>query len=490
MTGSAPPLLHEAISALADLRPPGRRWIDPAAELRLHATMRNDFLTPRGTPYKWQEMTASLDRAVLGAAVPTVVPVRYRWRRVDVRTGTPRSAAPWREWTFARGQSFRSTLLHTEVAGAPAKANPAGPPPQLDVSYPQLPKSPAVDLLLMLSWDVVAVEMLCTHLTTTPELREVGGRARLERITETWARFQFSDPGVVATFRNAQASAEHLGFGWCAGRPAAVYSLSCLDCVLDVRSGPLRQRGRSSWWATVRVDVETRDVLEAELTEAIIATLTGSDGVPIPVQKRRTVRIWAAAADVPPADPASAEPEPEAAAPAEDGAAQRPDPAALAEAIRLAGRAADYLAWQVASLRDLPQGMSDLALMGFRSVVGTDLAGTYRQVKPLVSGLRAVADGVPGALAGLRATLPEHRRHLEGLLAFGQLAAEGAGRHLAHEHDRRDRTRGHLTEVAADLSALLALLTRLERPAPPEAPHAAAGDRHRATDHEDPEGTS
>jgi len=480
MTTSAP-LLHETVSALAGRRLTGRRWIDPAVERRFHATMRNDFLTPRGTAYKWQELTASLDRTVVGGGVPTVVPVRYRWQRVEARTGTPTTAEKPREWTFARGQTFGSVLFHTDAEGeAPAAAAPADPPAStLDIGYPQLPKSPAVDLLLMLSWDVVTVEMLCTHLSTTPQLRDVGGRAELERVSGTWAQLKFSDPNAVAEFRNANATAQHLGYGRFAGRPSALYTSRCLDCVLDVRLGPVTERGRSSYWATVQVDVETGDLLCAEMTEMIIATLTTADGRRVPVQKRRIVRMWADTG-VPEEEP---EPRPADPLPRTLGEVVAADPAAPARAIRLAGRVADHLAWQATSLEHLPQGMAEVASMGFRSVVGTDLPDALRQVRSLQTALQKVADGEPGAQEALREALPEYRARIEGLLAFGQLAVDEGGRIPVMSQHHLDESRGRLTAVGAVLSELLALLGRLERPGRRTRPAPADTD-HRATDHD------
>src|SRR5205807_1328726 len=129
-------------------------------------------------------------------------------------------------------QSFTSLLLHTELDDVPAPMPDFDGPAcsTMDIAYPELPKSPAVDLLLMLSWDVVTFEMMATHLTTTPELREVGGRADLERMSGTWAELQFSDPGATALFKSARATARHLGYGRCAGRPSVVFTSTCLDC--------------------------------------------------------------------------------------------------------------------------------------------------------------------------------------------------------------------------------------------------------------------
>jgi hypothetical protein len=449
------PLLHDDLTALIEQRPAGRRRVDSAAPRRFLAEMRNDFLTPSGAPYKWQELSASVERAVVGGGVPTVVPVRYQWERVQARTGTPKATTDWREWTFARGQSFGSTLTHTDAHGAiePCPGN-ADPPPHMNIAYPDLPKSPAVDLLLMLSWDVATFELFCTHVTTAPALREAGSRAELDGITGSRARFSFSDPGTAAEFHHAASvDAEHLGYGRHAGRPTAVYALSCLDCPLEVRAGTVSQRGRSSYWVRLQVDLETGDLVGADMTEMIIAALTGQDGQRVPVQKRRLVRLR-----IP---PLAAQAPAQAAGPAAAG--ERVDPAALAEAIRLVERISKYLSWQVAALQKLPEGMAEAALMGFRSVVGTDPADVNRAIKPLISDLGAAAGGVPGSIFALRAALPGYRRRLEGLLAFGRLAVDGAIRHTSLDEADRDHTRNWLEVVGTDIGALLTLLDLLER---------------------------
>jgi hypothetical protein len=438
----------------------GRRRIDPSAGRVFQASMRNDFLTPRGTPYKWQELTASLERTVIGGGGATVVPVRYEWQRVDAQVGNPDGEQTRREWTFARGQSFTSLLLHTELEGT--EGGSGGPDfsgatcTTMDIAYPALPKSPAVDLLLMLSWDVVTFEMMATNLVTTPELREIGGRANLERISGTWAELRFSDPRATAVFKNARGTARHLGDGRFDGRPTVIYTSTCLDCELDVRSGPLAERGRSSYWLTLQVDAENADLLSAEMTEMIIATLTGPEAKGVPVAKRRTVRLRAGL------DTGGFEP----AEPAASGVARRHDPEVLAEAIRFAGQVAQYLAWQVSSLENLPPGLSELALMGFRSLVGADLASTYLRVKSLQTDLEAAARSSSGQAALARA-LPDHRRRLEGLLAFGQLAADGTNRGLVLDEADRRATRARLQSVSNDLTALLGLIEKLELGQPP-----------------------
>ena len=473
--------VHEDLAGLAAVRSNGRRHVDPTVQRRFQALMRNDFLTPRGAPYKWQEMTATVARAVAGGGAPTVVPVTYTWQQVRSRTGTPAAAGEDREWTFARGQRFSSVLLHSDMAlprgdmalprgdmalprgdmalprggEVPVPDSSADRPTVLDVSYPGLPKSPAVDLLLMLSWDVITFEMLCTHLATTPALRETGVPAELERITGSWANLRFSGAGTNAVFRNTVATGIKHGYGLAGGRPTAVYGYQCLDCELTVRSGPISQDGHSSYWGKVQVDAETGDLVVAEMTEMIVAVLTGGDGRQVPVQKRRLVRMW-----VPDGEPGDAAPPVPAAAPGSAPDPQRGEsvtPALLADADRHATRIAQALYWQRGSFDDLPGDLGSLASMGFRSLVGTDLPGAHRRVSELQTGLRAWAGGDAAAGAAVRAGLAAHRQTLEGLLAFGQVAVNEATRLNMRETPAVQR---QMTEIRPHIVDLLALLER------------------------------
>jgi hypothetical protein len=490
----ATPLLHDSVAELAARHQPGRRILDPSAARAFHLVARNDFLTPRGRVYKWQEVAAELDRGVLGGTLPVMAPVRYTWRGVRSRTGSPKETGQEREWTFVRGQTFDVTPQHTELTGAvPPEAPRSDPMPgHTRIGYPGLPRSPAVDLLVLSSWDVVTFELLCTQLIITPDLGEVGSRAELARYSDTEAQFAFSDPEAVARFRNARTTAEHLGYGSAAGRPTAVYATRCLDCRLDVRSGPLAQRGRSSYWITLQLDLETRDLLAAEMTETIVAVLVGEDGREVPVHKRRSVRLWvpapgedppaltapaaappsqsspaagpdgAGAPEAPAASEASAAPE----TPAAPEAPERADPAELGEAVRLAARVCDYLAWQVSWSDYLPEGLAELTLMGFRRFVGSDLPEAHARCQALRSELSAAVTA-GGRLSGaLRAALPEHRRRLEGLLDFSELAVGGTEGFADKPEDAAGRAAVHdrLGSFSADVAELRAILGRLEAP--------------------------
>lgn len=407
--------LTNAVEGLAAPHVIGRRTIDPATPYRFTATMRNDFMTPRGTPYKWQDMRGALVRTVSAGATPTVAQARYEWQDVSVRTardGAAPDAVPWTAWTFARGQSFNTLLLHSDVSGGYVADNDQPGWNMADVRYPDLPKSPAVDLLLMLSWDVLLFEVLCTHLGTAPALDRTGVTVNLDRHSGTGGELPFSSPTTAAYFRNSQMYAVKLGYCTRDTRPTGVYTFSCLDCELTTRAGPTVQRGRSSYWGMVQIDLLTGDLVLGEFTEVIVGTFADGKGKELPIYRRRLVRLHAGDAVAAPEPP-----------PAEAGA-DVADPALVADARDRADRAYERLREHLGTLGGIPDDVRPLADIGFRSMVGTDYQGALDNLVELRDGLAAWTQGDPA----VRTRLVAHLRVLEGLLAYCKISVDEAVR--------------------------------------------------------------
>jgi len=408
--------LTETVTGLGAPHVIGRRTIDPTTPYQFTATMRNDFMTPRGTPYKWQDMRGALVRTVSADATPTVAQARYMWQDVTVRTGTNGATpdtVPWKLWNFARGQSFNTLLLHSDVGGGYVADNDQPGWNMSDVRYPDLPKSPAVDLLLMLSWDVLLFEALCTHLGTTPALERTGVTVNLDRHSGTGGELLFSSPTTAAHFRNNQMYAVKLGYCTSDTRPTGVYTFSCLDCELTTRAGPTVQKGRSSYWGMVQIDLLTGDLVLGEFTEVIVGTFADGKGRELPIYRRRLVRLHSGDVALQADPPAAAVP-----------AVNAPPPKLVAEARDRADRVYERVREHLASLGAIPDEVKPLADIGFRSMVGTDYQGALDNLAELRAGLAAWVDGDPA----IRARLAAHLRVVEGLLAYCKVSVDEAVR--------------------------------------------------------------
>ncbi|GAA0934162.1 hypothetical protein [Virgisporangium aurantiacum] len=440
--------MMDTFAALGTPHAIGRRTIDPNVPCRFTATMHNDFMTPRGTPYKWQDVRSTLTRSVHPAAAPTLARARYTWLDVGVRTaatGPEPDTVPWRDWTFARGQSFTMILPHSDVSGDLVEGDGAGWG-MTNIRYPDLPKSPAVDLLLMLTWDVLLFEVLCTHLGTTSALDRTGVRVNLDRHSGTGGMLHFSDPATNAVFRNNQMHAVKLGYSLRNGKPAAAYGFDCLDCELTTRAGATLQRGRSSYWGTIQLAQDTGDLLAGEFTEVIVGVYADGAGREVPIYRRRLVRM-VAEDDTAHGD----EPAPRAAQ-----ARNVVDAELVAAASRQADKAEASVRAHLLSMRHLSEELKPLADVGFRSIVGTDYAGAMRELAALRAELAAWAGGdlaVPPNLA-------PYLRILEGLLAYCGVSVDETARLGTAVHiGALERL---MAGLRAELAALVRLLERLE----------------------------
>lgn len=499
----------DVIAGLAASRLVPRRVIGRYSPFEMH--LRTDFLTPDGAPYKWQEIQARLGRTAAHARAPGLVPVRYTWHKVYAMTGVPGAEAAHREWTFARGQAFGSVLLHSEVGPSRPDGGsdrpgavpdqpqtghlPADPgvdqPAAFDVCYPDLPKAPAVDLLLVLSWDVVTFEMICSQVATSTGLGETGVPADIDRLSGTWATLSFSDPAVNAVFQNSTMTAMKLGYGVIAGRPVASYGFRCLDCKLISGGRTAAQRGHSSYWGTLHVDMGTGDLVTGEFTEMIVALLVGMGSKPTAIQRRRRVSIRAEAAEygwAPLHDTAgrSAGHFPVGATgsqiagrsrPAEPGGsppASNREPAALTDkallddAIGTVKNVEMYVRAHTDTLDYLPDGLGPLASMGFESLVGNSPHVQLRRLRALQAELMDWKCGDIGAASGVYAGISSYRMELEGIIAYCEMATSQIDRLRIRDPATVQTIRMRMTTLRDELGRLCAMIDRLE------AAHAAA----------------
>ena len=426
--------LAAAVTGLVEPARLGPRVVDVDKPHPFALDIRNDVFAADGSLHKWQEFAARVDRTVAGGVEPPLVPVRYTWRSVRSRAGAAGVDASSQEWTFARGQGFTSALLDSEVRGGPAPARVALSPTSLGVAYPDLPRTPAVDALVSLSWDVLLFEILCTELTTHPDLPRAGTTARLSRLSEGLTSLELAGGRSGLAFQHHQVTASRQGYGMFGGRPAATFAFECLDCDLSSRTGPLRQRARSTYLGSLQVDLETGDLIGANMVEMMVGVATLADRT-TPVRQRRVLRL---------AVPVRREGDVSVDA-VGDG---RPgDPAVAAAAHRLADRLQAHLVW----LAGLPDRLRSLVELTFRSIAGTDLGAAADRIAALRTGLRPSAGD---------------RLELARLETYCRLGTEMAGKvsRLAGVA-AADTLTAQLGAVRLDVAELAAVLARLDRAA-------------------------
>lgn len=434
------------------------RTVPDATPTAYSISMVNDFLTPRGAPYKSQRLNGEFSRHV-AASVAGVASARYEWGSVSCRT-TDESGTRELPWTFAEGASFRSILLNAQTEGQVSDAVTDPPLPHIDVTYPDLPQVPAVALLTLMGWDIVTFEFLCSQVVGHPDLPGPGTHTALEGISHTWATLDLPGVSPSSVFRNGTLACEWVGVGPVDGRECAIHSFECLDGELEVESAvtPQRvQRGGSAFSGHVYADLETGDLRRADMTETLLATVSGYAGGYRSVRKRRRIRLQCRTTHR--GSPPSSE------VPNTSRVVSPPPIPGLAALVRHCASSARryelFLREHVVSLDDLPHGLGPVARMGFRSMTGRTVEEQLRRASLLRSILSTLLSSEDSA--SVPDDLGTYGPELRGFLSYTKLAADEARRlHLRDEptlatlHQRMDRARGDVETLISGLYQLTA----------------------------------
>lgn len=433
--------------------------------------MSNRFLTSRGEIYKRQELHARYERTTLDQASGMIAPARYTWTAARLHAVQDGQEPRATEWTFARGTSFRSLLFCAEnrADGVP----PPDPPlPEtkrelryFDVAYPSLPKSPAVDLLRLLSWDVVTFEMLVSHVGTAPALTQIGATASIDRVSNTWAQLGFGQYASSSFFKNGLVTATLLGHSLWLGRPCAIYSFDCDRSELDVHAEPgvssVAQRGSSFYSGKLWIDVEQGDLVAGDMMETIIALVTNKTGATTPVQKQRYVQVALAVDDA--VSPAQARSLGGVRLPPADTPLSPRAQELCQTALAINERFAAFTEQHQDEFEHLPQGLKPLAEMGFQSFTGNSLpeqATRATELSALLTGLRH--GPTAEATRAFTEQYPAFKRSLEGFILYTQIAPDEAARLQILDDATLHDFESSLQQIQHEVSALIAALDELE----------------------------
>lgn len=269
-----------------------------------HIAMQADYLTARGERTKFQHLEAEYTREVTDIMFDVVARTRYVWDRVLFTSVTGTEEPQQIEWTFARGQRFRFVLLAPPAAqylsSDLAKRDPDGESVRkeiakreglVEVAYADLPRTAAVDLLVMLSWDVVTFENLLSHLMAEPGLQRVGARCELGGLSGSSTQLGLSQYRETL-FCNGTVTAEFQGYGRAAGRPCSIFTFEATPSQLQVGTdgGEVRQEGTSFYSGRLLLDVESGDVCAGHMVESVVAVTMQVSGKPKATNVRR--HVW------------------------------------------------------------------------------------------------------------------------------------------------------------------------------------------------------
>ncbi|GAA1038279.1 hypothetical protein GCM10009557_53850 [Virgisporangium ochraceum] len=260
-------------------------------------TMDNDFVNPNGHVLRRQRLRAGYTRRLTGALSSRTALFGFTWDWVEFSSvsATPGRTATQEpiRWTFAAGRTF-DYYRPFPVEAFPDHRDGAGATERFHLGdwYTDLAAVPAVNLLVMATWDVLTFEAL-TGVLACDGLGEYGVRSPVSTMDGTQVHFDFKGFALEdSTFENAAVHSHPLGLTLVGGTPCTGVAFQGVGR-LEVGGGGTgrSQQGESYFLGTCLLSTADADLVSGEMTELLTVSMRNAAGRQVPMQKRRVVRI-------------------------------------------------------------------------------------------------------------------------------------------------------------------------------------------------------
>lgn len=279
-------------------------WINktgdkPETIARFRITMDNDYLSQNGVIIKKQHLEADFRRQLQLPLTRWSAGLLYIWEKVCFSAQDKNKITEPIFWSFAEGLKFEYyRTFNFPIASESEiilKQDDSGGY-QIGNWYESLVTTPAVNLLNMLTWDVIMFEEYNSSLALSAEkMRRIGSVAVLDIISGSNVQLTFKGCSAEDSFfKNGRLFVRFLGFGMVTDRCAAIYeyrSIGRLNVQTNNNEGAATQKGESFFTGKVCVDVISGDYLFADMIELLTVTISNRQGKIIPMQKRRIVQV-------------------------------------------------------------------------------------------------------------------------------------------------------------------------------------------------------
>jgi hypothetical protein len=264
-------------------------------------SMDNDFVSPTGHVLRRQRLRGRYTRRLTGALSPRTALFGFTWTWVEFAST---SAEPSRSasqdpirWTFAEGRTFD---YYRPFPGAVLPAVRDGEATTGEVHlgdwYADLARLPAVNLLVMATWDILTFEAM-TGVLACEGLGGYGERRPVSTMDNSEVHFDFKGFSIEnSTFENGAVRSHPVGLTLvadtlCTG--VAFQGVGRLEVGGAGGTGGTgrSQQGESYFLGTCLLSTSDADLVSAEMTEMLMVSMKNTAGKYVPMQKRRVVRI-------------------------------------------------------------------------------------------------------------------------------------------------------------------------------------------------------
>lgn len=277
--------------------------LQPGSSCIMKMVMENEYLSPWGYTTKRQSINALLERHLEKNISSWSIGTRYQWKDVNFTSEDQTGHNGSIKWTFAHGMEFK----YFKTISVPKGEKPftesdsgtdecAGEDIEIGNWFSSCPATPAINLMLMMNWDVLTFEEFSTRIANMAidgTLRE--GTEELVALGGTYVQLGLKGCEQGRSyFKNGRFLVKPIGFCQIDGVPVCQYeyrSQGVLNVHKESAKRGITQSGNSFFFGKILLNCETSDIIHGDLVELITASIEKDNGKIIPVQKRRFVHL-------------------------------------------------------------------------------------------------------------------------------------------------------------------------------------------------------
>lgn len=191
------------------------------------------------------------------------------------------------EWTFARGLQFDYYRPFGREPFDDVGEESGDVQFQVGDWFDGLVKVPAVNLLTMLTWDVLMFEEL-NGIFVTKGAGRFGELRNVDAMTDAHVHLNFQGYGTErSTFQNGEVLSTPLGVSLINGEPAVGIEFGGAGRLNVASTGDgVAQEGESYFFGKVHLDLGNGDLISGDMTELLTVAVKNRRGKLIPLQKR------------------------------------------------------------------------------------------------------------------------------------------------------------------------------------------------------------
>lgn len=257
--------------------------------------MENEYVTFTGKKYKQQRLDAKYRRELQQPISSDAIGTLFSWEEVVYSARGDKSVIKPLSWTFAKGLQFDYYKPFPSHGLTYTKIHNEKNSEDIGLWYPDLISTPSVNLLHLLTWDVITFEDYNSIFwRTLPQ--QCGQNIGIDKIEKASVPLNFKGTEEKESyFQHSSFSAKLLGYSVISNYCAALFEFQGVG-LLNVHvgrkdQGSAKQEGESLYFGKIFTDLHTGDVVAGEMLEMLTVSITNRKGKIIPLQKKRTLHL-------------------------------------------------------------------------------------------------------------------------------------------------------------------------------------------------------